>query len=186
MAGVTRTRAGQQFVGSCLPAWRACPPLPATTGARVIELLYCKWLRWVALPATHDHDQKEIIPSMRLTFPQSLARSALGGRRRSGAALARVSLPAPSQPPFSAISSVRGVSVEAPSRKPECPEFSSGPCTKRPGYTLDALQDAALGRSHRSSIGKAKLAECIELTRTTLSVPEDYLIGIVPASDTVS
>ena len=76
--------------------------------------------------------------------------------------------------------------LRAPTVKPECPEFSSGPCTKRPGYTLDALQDAALGRSHRSAIGKAKLAECIDLTRKTLSVPDDYLIGIVPASDTVS
>jgi len=64
------------------------------------------------------------------------------------------------------------------------PFFSSGPCAKRPGWTPAALADAALGRSHRARIGKAKLAEAIALTREVLQVPDDYRIGIVPASDT--
>ncbi|MCC5977311.1 MAG: phosphoserine transaminase [Salinarimonas sp.] len=64
------------------------------------------------------------------------------------------------------------------------PLFSSGPCAKRPGWTPSALNDAALGRSHRAKIGKAKLAEAIALTREVLQVPDDYRIGIVPASDT--
>lgn len=64
------------------------------------------------------------------------------------------------------------------------PRFSSGPCAKRPGWTLDALSDAALGRSHRAKLGKAKLLKAIEDTRDILGVPADYRIGIVPASDT--
>src|SRR6188472_3195186 len=64
------------------------------------------------------------------------------------------------------------------------PHFSSGPCAKRPGWSLSALTDAVLGRSHRSKIGKAKLKRAIELTREVLEVPADYRIGIVPASDT--
>ncbi|CAA2107730.1 Phosphoserine aminotransferase [Methylobacterium bullatum] len=71
-----------------------------------------------------------------------------------------------------------------PNTRPRVPNFSSGPCTKRPGWTLQALQNAALGRSHRSPAGKAKLVEAIELTRTVLRVPADYRIAIVPASDT--
>lgn len=71
-----------------------------------------------------------------------------------------------------------------PGQRPDNPRFSSGPCAKRPGWTLDALQEAALGRSHRAKVGKAKLAEAIDLTRTVLGVPSDYRIGIVPASDT--
>ncbi|GJD39191.1 phosphoserine transaminase [Methylobacterium bullatum] len=71
-----------------------------------------------------------------------------------------------------------------PTTRPRVPNFSSGPCTKRPGWTLQALQNAALGRSHRSPAGKAKLVEAIELTRTVLRVPADYRIAIVPASDT--
>ncbi|KQP96361.1 MULTISPECIES: phosphoserine transaminase [unclassified Methylobacterium] len=71
-----------------------------------------------------------------------------------------------------------------PATRPRVPNFSSGPCTKRPGWSLDALSDAPLGRSHRSAVGKAKLAEAIDLTRTVLQVPADYRIGIVPASDT--
>lgn len=71
-----------------------------------------------------------------------------------------------------------------PDVRPANPHFSSGPCAKRPGWTLDALHDASLGRSHRSSIGKSKLKEAIDLTRAILGVPEDYRIGIVPASDT--
>jgi phosphoserine aminotransferase len=64
------------------------------------------------------------------------------------------------------------------------PHFSSGPCAKRPGWSLQNLTDAALGRSHRAKIGKAKLKRAIELTREVLEVPADYRIGIVPASDT--
>ena len=74
--------------------------------------------------------------------------------------------------------------VEKPNLRPANPNFSSGPCSKRPGWSLEALSDACLGRSHRSKVGKAKLAEAIELTRTVLGVPDDYRIGIVPASDT--
>ncbi|ODN68516.1 phosphoserine transaminase [Methylobrevis pamukkalensis] len=71
-----------------------------------------------------------------------------------------------------------------PARKPANPRFSSGPCAKRPGWSLEALADAALGRSHRAKLGKSKLEEAIELTREILKVPADYRIGIVPASDT--
>src|SRR6516225_589649 len=71
-----------------------------------------------------------------------------------------------------------------PAVRPIVPHFSSGPCAKRPGWSLSALTDASLGRSHRSKIGKAKLKRAIELTREVLEVPADYRIGIVPASDT--
>src|SRR5215467_11078575 len=71
-----------------------------------------------------------------------------------------------------------------PSVRPVVPHFSSGPCAKRPGWSLSILTDALLGRSHRSKIGKAKLKRAIELTREVLEVPADYRIGIVPASDT--
>src|SRR3977135_1186937 len=71
-----------------------------------------------------------------------------------------------------------------PGVRPAIPHFSSGPCAKRPGWSLSALTDAVLGRSHRSKIGKAKLKRAIELTREVLEVPPDYRIGIVPASDT--
>ncbi|MGB0907024.1 MAG: phosphoserine transaminase [Maricaulaceae bacterium] len=71
-----------------------------------------------------------------------------------------------------------------PAIKPVDPRFSAGPTRKRPGWTLDALSDAALGRSHRSALGKAKLKEVIDLTREVLEVPADYRIAIVPASDT--
>src|SRR3954462_10975272 len=71
-----------------------------------------------------------------------------------------------------------------PGVRPLVPHFSSGPCAKRPGWSLSALTDAVLGRSHRSKIGKAKLKRAIELTREVLEVPADYRIGIVPASDT--
>lgn len=71
-----------------------------------------------------------------------------------------------------------------PDLRPADPRFSAGPTRKRPGWSLDALSDAALGRSHRSAIGKAKLKEVIDLTREVLQVPDDYRIGIVPASDT--
>jgi phosphoserine aminotransferase len=71
-----------------------------------------------------------------------------------------------------------------PRVRPVVPHFSSGPCAKRPGWNPQALSDAALGRSHRSKIGKAKLKRAIDLTREILHVPADYRIGIVPASDT--
>lgn len=70
--------------------------------------------------------------------------------------------------------------ITAPAR----PEFSSGPCAKRPGWSVDALSDALTGRSHRSKPGKAKLKYAIEKTREILGVPADYRIGIVPGSDT--
>src|SRR4051794_16832699 len=71
-----------------------------------------------------------------------------------------------------------------PGVRPVVPHFSSGPCAKRPGWNLQNLTDAVLGRSHRSKIGKAKLKRAIDLTREILGVPADYRIGIVPASDT--
>src|SRR5215510_9475962 len=76
------------------------------------------------------------------------------------------------------------MSQPKPGVRPTIPHFSSGPCAKRPGWSLQALTDAALGRSHRAKIGKAKLKRAIDLTREVLEVPADYLIGIVPASDT--
>lgn len=71
-----------------------------------------------------------------------------------------------------------------PTIKPQNPCFSSGPCAKRPGWSLAALADAALGRSHRATLGRAKLQEVIERSRAILGVPDDYRIGVVPASDT--
>src|SRR5437660_6140497 len=71
-----------------------------------------------------------------------------------------------------------------PALRPNVPHFSSGPCAKRPGWSSQNLKDAALGRSHRAKIGKAKLKLAIELTRELLEVPTGYRIGIVPASDT--
>ena len=76
------------------------------------------------------------------------------------------------------------MSQAKPALRPLVPHFSSGPCAKRPGWSLSALTDALLGRSHRSKIGKAKLKRAIELTREVLEVPGNYRIGIVPASDT--
>jgi len=71
-----------------------------------------------------------------------------------------------------------------PNLKPERPQFSSGPCVKRPGWTPSVLAEAALGRSHRASPAKERLAEVIERCRTLLALPASHLIGIVPASDT--
>ncbi|EJW11973.1 Phosphoserine aminotransferase [Rhodovulum sp. PH10] len=73
---------------------------------------------------------------------------------------------------------------DIPAARPRVPHFSSGPCAKRPGWTLENLKDAALGRSHRAKLGKAKLERAITLTREILQIPADYRIGIVPASDT--
>jgi phosphoserine aminotransferase len=74
--------------------------------------------------------------------------------------------------------------VAKPGLRPANPNFSSGPCAKRPGWSLQALADAPLGRSHRAKVGKTKLEQAIALTREVLQVPADYRIGIVPASDT--
>ena len=71
-----------------------------------------------------------------------------------------------------------------PDRRPRRPEFSSGPCVKRPGWSLAALQQAALGRSHRSKLGKSRLAAVIERSRALLGMPAGWRLGIVPASDT--
>jgi phosphoserine aminotransferase len=64
------------------------------------------------------------------------------------------------------------------------PNFSSGPCNKRPGWSLDALKDAPVGRSHRSALGKERIVKAIDETKRILDIPADYLVGIMPASDT--
>ncbi len=71
-----------------------------------------------------------------------------------------------------------------PTRRPSRPEFSSGPCAKRPGWSLEALKDAALGRSHRAKVGKDRLKAVIDRSRALLGLPADFKLGIVPASDT--
>jgi phosphoserine aminotransferase len=71
-----------------------------------------------------------------------------------------------------------------PARKPAHPSFSSGPCPKPPGWSLDSIDTRVLGRSHRSALGKARLEEAIERTRALLRLPDGYRLGIVPASDT--
>jgi phosphoserine aminotransferase len=71
-----------------------------------------------------------------------------------------------------------------PTLRPSNPCFSSGPCAKRPGWTHEVLKNAVLGRSHRAKIGKQRLNQVIELSREILGLPDDYVIGIVPASDT--
>jgi phosphoserine aminotransferase len=71
-----------------------------------------------------------------------------------------------------------------PVLRPNCTHFSSGPCAKRPGWSLDALSGALTGRSHRSKPGKTKLKQVIERSRSILGIPDDYKLGIVPASDT--
>ncbi len=76
------------------------------------------------------------------------------------------------------------MTTSPPPHKPQRPYFSSGPCAKRPGWSLNALNHALLSRSHRSNDGKKRLKEIIDLHRVTLGIPDDYQIGIVPASDT--
>src|SRR6201984_521852 len=76
------------------------------------------------------------------------------------------------------------MTVAKPAQRPNVAHFSSGPCAKRPGWNAHTRKDAALGRSHRAKVGKAKLKLAIDLTREVLGVPADYRIGIVPASDT--
>ena len=80
-------------------------------------------------------------------------------------------MPRPSTPP-------------RPTIKPACPNFSSGPCAKRPGWSFDALNGALLGRSHRAPEGKARLKLAIEKTKALLAIPAGYEVAIVPASDT--
>lgn len=74
--------------------------------------------------------------------------------------------------------------TDTPAARPRAPFFSSGPCAKRPGWSLQNLKVESLGRSHRAKLGKARLKLAIDLTREVLEVPADYRIGIVPASDT--
>ena len=74
--------------------------------------------------------------------------------------------------------------LSEPFVRPQNPCFSSGPCAKRPGWSLQGLSDASLGRSHRATLGKAKLNEVIQRSRAILGIPRNYLVGIVPASDT--
>ena len=74
--------------------------------------------------------------------------------------------------------------MNKPNIKPNHPYFSSGPCSKRPGWSLNALSDAFLGRSHRAKTGKAKLNEVIIKSKQVLELPDDYFVGIVPGSDT--
>lgn len=71
-----------------------------------------------------------------------------------------------------------------PELRPNCPNFSSGPTAKHPGWSLDNINTIAMGRSHRSAVGKGRLKYAIDLSRELLGIPDDYLIGIVPASDT--
>jgi len=74
--------------------------------------------------------------------------------------------------------------IQKPNQKPKCPNFSSGPCTKRPGWSLDALSDFAMGRSHRAKLCVEKLETVISQSKEVLNIPDDYLLGIVPGSDT--
>ena len=76
------------------------------------------------------------------------------------------------------------MTVAMPARKPARPHFSSGPCAKPPGYSLDKLATESLGRSHRAKIGKTRLQYCIDLMREMLQLPDTHRIGIVPGSDT--
>ena len=64
------------------------------------------------------------------------------------------------------------------------PNFSSGPCSKRPAWNIDALKSAPVGRSHRSALGKERIVKAMNDTRKVLNIPSDYLVGILPASDT--
>ena len=76
------------------------------------------------------------------------------------------------------------MAIDAPATRPANPRFSSGPCAKIPTFELAKLADASLGRSHRAAVGKAKLKAAIDGTREILGIPDDYRVGIVPASDT--
>src|SRR5580704_515078 len=76
------------------------------------------------------------------------------------------------------------VPLMKPTHTPKNPCFSSGPCAKHPGWSLDALKKAAVGRSHRAKSASAKLADVIDRSKKLLAMPADYILGIVPASDT--
>jgi len=76
------------------------------------------------------------------------------------------------------------IDLKKPAALPLNAHFSSGPCAKRPGYSLDNLKDAVLGRSHRSGVGKERLKLAIDKTKEILGIPDDYVVGILPASDT--
>jgi phosphoserine aminotransferase len=76
------------------------------------------------------------------------------------------------------------MTMQKPAARPRTPHFSSGPCAKRPGYSLENLNNAFLGRSHRAKDGKARLKAAIDKTKALLGIPQDYLVGITPASDT--
>ena len=110
-----------------------------------------------------------------------LFNNVLGGSKRIGASF--LSLRGQTHC-MSAVADFDTIAYPMPSSKPESPDFSSGPCKKRPGWSTDIYKAAATGRSHRSKIGKAKLQQAIDDTRRILGVPDDYRIGIVPASDT--
>ena len=76
------------------------------------------------------------------------------------------------------------MAIQHPASRPENPRFSSGPCAKPPTFNVSKLADAPLGRSHRASVGKARLKAALDGTRQTLGIPDNYRVGIVPASDT--
>ena len=76
------------------------------------------------------------------------------------------------------------MAIQHPASRPENPRFSSGPCAKPPTFNVSKLADAPLGRSHRTSVGKARLKAAIDGTRQILGIPDNYRVGIVPASDT--
>lgn len=76
------------------------------------------------------------------------------------------------------------MTIPTPAVRPARPEFSSGPCAKRPGWTTAAIENAALGRSHRAKIGKTKLKDLIDRSKALLGLPEGYHLGIMPGSDT--
>jgi phosphoserine aminotransferase len=107
--------------------------------------------------------------------PVSADIESLGGERRGPAR--RVTL-------TEAIAAGADLRPAKPRTKPNRPYFSSGPCAKPPGWSPDKLDTSALGRSHRGTVGKAKLAEAMERTHALLKLPADYRLGIVPASDT--
>ena len=74
--------------------------------------------------------------------------------------------------------------MKNPLKRPQCGNFSSGPCAKRPGWSVNVLDNALVGRSHRSKAGKERLNEVIIRSKQLLGIPDSYLCGIVPASDT--
>ena len=114
-------------------------------------------------------------------------RTASLGAPAEAAAAAATPTPAPGASAVRDERKAAGLHLSAPIKpvlRPSSPAFGSGPVKKRPGWALSALGDAAVGRSHRSSLGKAKLRRALDMTRDVLRLPADYLVGIVPASDT--